>query len=281
MVLKKNHPLKTLPRLILAFVSSVFLCLFILLLSFRLTLFSEGHMKAVEQKTGFTKALTAEIETDISHYSLGSNVPKDVLEGVVTYDMVKKDVDNYNHTIYTPGLTFKISGQKPLETSIRTKITDYAKSKNQPVDDEAIRKLAQSDGVLYQKTVALPLLVDFGQRIFNYQPFLNITIVIALIAFLLVAGILYWSVRGYVHRLFRFSSFAMIAAGLMAIILPAFLLIRADYDRVAINSQAIYNFVTAYIASFLWMFVTIGGIMVVIGIVLAVLSERKRQLLMS
>ena len=97
---KRNRPVQTMARLIISFVMAIFLFAFLILLSIRLTLFSEKHMEKVAKKTDYYQKLTTSINKDISGYSLGSNVPKEVLGNVVSVQVVEDNVNNYFKAIY-------------------------------------------------------------------------------------------------------------------------------------------------------------------------------------
>jgi hypothetical protein len=64
----------------------------------------------------------------------------------------------------------------------------------------------------------------------------------------------------------------------MEMVVPAVILLKGVFAKAAagVKSQAMSLFIRTYINSFLWMFVIIGSILLVLGIILAVISERKR-----
>ena len=84
------------------------------------------------------------------------------------------------------------------------------------------------------------------------------------------------TLRGYRHRLFRFLSYSFIAGGLMGIVIPTYLLVKDVFHYINIRNQAMYEFLTTYIRSFLWMFIYIGIGLLILGILSAMLSEKSR-----
>ncbi|MDR0920960.1 MAG: hypothetical protein LBM95_01075 [Lactobacillales bacterium] len=277
--MKKHNSLpKNLPRLMLTFIGTIFLFLFLILLSIRVTLFNEKHMESVANKTEYYTKLTGEINKDIAGYALGSNVPEEVLKNAVPVETVEANVKNYFKAAYNPGVKYEITGTAELKTLIVDKINTYAKQEGKEVQSvESVNKLGDELVDIYASYVRLPFLVEFGQKITKYKNTLTMMTATMGVLWGLVSAALLVSLRGYKHRLMRFSSYSLIGAGLMGIGVPAYLLVKDIFANVGIQSPAMYQFLTSYINSFLWMFIIIGLVLVVLGIISAILSEKTRR----
>ena len=274
---KRNRPVQTMARLIISFVMAIFLFAFLILLSIRLTLFSEKHMEKVAKKTDYYQKLTTSINKDISGYSLGSNVPKEVLGNIVSVQVVEDNVNNYFKAIYKPGITYQFSGADELKTSMIDKIMAHADEKQVPIHSkESVAVLADKGVDIFTGYVKLPYLVQFGQKLMNYKAMLTGSIFLTGLISALIAVFLLVTLRGYRHRLLRFLSYSFIAGGLMGIVIPAYLLVKDVFHYINIRNQAMYEFLTTYIRSFLWMFIYIGIGLLILGILSAMFSERSR-----
>ena len=274
---KRNRPVQTMARLIISFVMAIFLFAFLILLSIRLTLFSEKHMEKVAKKTDYYQKLTTSINKDISGYSLGSNVPKEVLGNIVSVQVVEDNVNNYFKAICKPGLTYQFSGADELKTSMIDKIMAHADEKQVPIHSkESVAVLADKGVDIFTGYVKLPYLVQFGQKLMNYKAMLTGSIFLTGLISALIAVFLLVTLRGYRHRLLRFLSYSFIAGGLMGIVIPAYLLVKDIFHYINIRNQAMYEFLTTYIRSFLWMFIYIGIGLLILGILSAMLSEKSR-----
>jgi hypothetical protein len=263
--------------MILAFIGSVFLVMFTLLLSFRLTLFSERHFQSVIKQTNYVTTLTKEINTNLQGVALGSNVPKSVLKNAVPEKVVAQNINKYIHSIYQPSETFEIEGLTTVEQNITQKITDYA-NQNQlsMVSESSIAELSNHLVEQVKEYIALPYLVNFGQRIMSYRLLLSAATVVLGIITLVILFILYRMLRGFMHRLLRFSSYIFISSGFMAAIFPTILLINHSYTGLKMESKSMETLFSTYISSFLWQFIIIGGIFIVLGVLSAILSETLR-----
>jgi hypothetical protein len=244
----------------------------------RVTLFSEHHMEKVAKKTNYYQKITNDINKDISGYSLGSNVPKGVLDHVVATSTVESNINNYLKAIYKPGVTYEFAGEDDLKKEISDKILAYADEKQVPIQSEAsVAQLADKGLAIYKGYVKLPYLVQFGQKLMTYKSTLTGAIFLSGLVYVLIAAFLLVTLRGYKHRLFRFASYSFIGSGLMGVVIPSYLLFKDVFRYINIKNQAMYEFLTTYIRSFLWVFIYIGLSLIVLGVLSAVLSEKQRR----
>jgi len=279
--LNDNNFFSNFSRMILSFTASVFLFSFLILLSLRLSLFSEKHMLKVAYKTDYYAKLTAEIKKESANFALGSNVPKEILNDAFDTDSIKLNVENYIQTIYTSAsdTDLKLKNEQTLKRHLLQKMEGYAVDQNLKIQsEESLNILADKIIVIYKGYVHPAYLLQFGQKVMNFKKYLTIGLIVSGVLFFLVTIFLLISLHGYLHRLLRFTSYSFIAAGLMGIVVPAVILLKGVFAQAAagVKSQAMSLFVRTYINSFLWMFVIIGGILLVLGIITAVISERRR-----
>ena len=270
----------TVSRTFLSFLSMVFLFSFLILLSLYLTLFSGSYLNKQAEGADYYANLTEEINKQIENTALGSNIPVGVLSDAVTEAQVKEDVSAYFTAMYDKEEEFAITNEQAVRDSVIAKVNQYAATNNIDVTEEtqnAIQLLADRSVELYDGYVELPFLLSFANRVIGYKSKLILFMAVCGGLCVVLSLILFSSLRGYVHRLFRYWGFIFAGGGLMMIGMPVVILISGVLKRLGIQSKAMYTFVQTYLASFLWLFIIIGIIALVLGIFFAVLSENQRK----
>lgn len=278
------HLMKITSRFFIAFLSSVFLFAFLILLTLRITLFSENYMIKQAEKVDYYSTLTDEINRQIVNSSLGNNIPDGVLNHSVSQENVETDVNAYFKAMYNAGTKYSISTEDDIETSVSQKIESYMKEKGLETtadSQNAIDGLAKNAVTIYKGYIELPFLVSYGRKVMNYKSKLVLFMVICGVLWALLSFFLYSSLKGYFHRLFRYWAYICAGSGLMMVVVPTAILAQGTLKRVGIQSKAMYDFVQGYLSSFLWLFIIVGCVSILAGIIFAVLSEIKRKQLFS
>ncbi|ALS00099.1 hypothetical protein ATZ33_01485 [Enterococcus silesiacus] len=280
----RNHSMKVISRFFIAFLSSVFLFAFLILLTLRLTLFSENYITKQATKADYYSQLTEEINRQVENSALGSNIPTGVLNQSISKDLVKTDVDAYFKAMYNTGTKYSISNEKGVHDAVSKAITKYMEEKaiqTTPESVQAVTGLSDNAVNIYKGYIELPFLVSYGRKVINYKSTLVIFMGVCGVLWLLLSFSLYSSLRGYVHRLLRYWAYIWISSGLMMAVVPAFILMQGFLKKLGIQSKAMYDFIQTYLSSFLWLFIMVGIISIVAGIIFGVLSEIKRKNLFS
>jgi uncharacterized membrane protein len=281
---RSGRVLKVAPRFFIAFLASVFLFAFMILLALRLTLFSENYLMKQAVKADYYAELTKEINRQVENSALGSNVPEGVLAHSISESLVKTDVDEYFKAMYKTGKKYTISSENGIQDAVAKAITEYMEEKNIPQTEEsekAVKDLGNKAVSIYEGYVELPFLIAYGRKVMNYQTTLVIFMLICGIAWAALSFALYQSLKGYFHRLARFWSYICSASGLMMAAVPAVMLYQHYFQRLGIQSKAMYGFIQTYLNSFLWLFVSLGCLSIAVGIFFAVFSELKRKQLFA
>ncbi|MHC5226709.1 hypothetical protein ACYSNW_00370 [Enterococcus sp. LJL99] len=271
-------------RLFLAFLASVFLFAFLILLTLRFTLFNESYMQKQAEHADYYSNLTNEINRQIEDSALGSNIPEGVLANTVSEKMVRKDVIAYYEAIYNPGIQYEISDKNEIYTSALGAIEKYMKAneiETTETSEKAVKDLANNTVEIYKGYIKLPFLISFGRKVMNYKSKIVLFLIICGVLWIGLSFILLNSLRGYVHRLLRFWEYIFVGSGLMMSVFPALILLSGQLKRIGIQSQAMYEFIQTYLASFLKLFIIIGLFTIALGIISAILSEIKRKKLFS
>lgn len=125
----RGRTMKVISRFFIAFLSSVFLFAFLILLTLRLTLFSENYIAKQAAKANYYSELTEEINRQVENSALGSNIPQGVLNESIKKELVEKDVNAYFNAMYNTGTKYSISNEKGIHDDVSKAITDYMKEK--------------------------------------------------------------------------------------------------------------------------------------------------------
>lgn len=282
----KNHSnnTKMLSRLFLAFLASVFLFTFLILLTLRLTLFNKDYMEKQAEHADYYSKVASEINVQIENSALGSNIPEGILADTISEKMVKKDVTAYYEAIYNPGIQYEISYEDEIYNATLGSIETYIKKnkiETTEASEKAVKDLANHAVEIYIGYIKLPFLLSFGRKVMNYKSNLLFFLIICAALWLILSVALLNSLRGYIHRLLRFSEYIFVGSGLMLSIIPAFILISGILNRIGIQSQAMYDFVRTYLTSILKLAISIGLFMIIVGILFAIVSEIRRKKLLA
>lgn len=280
----RGRLMKVISRFFLAFLSSVFLFAFLILLTLRLTLFSENYTAKQAAKADYYSELTEEINRQIENSALGSNIPEGVLNQSIQQELVKTDVNAYFKAMYNTGTKYTISNEKEIHDTVSKAIIEYMKEKNIQITQEseqAVTKLSDNAVTIYKGYIELPFLVSYGRKVMNYKSTLVVFMGVCGVLWVLLSFSLYSSLRGYFHRLLRYWSYIWTGSGLMMLVVPAIILMQGFLKKLGIQSKAMYDFIQTYLSSFLWLFIMIGILSIVAGVVCGILSESKRKELFS
>lgn len=278
------HLMKVMSRFFIAFLSSVFLFAFLILLTLRITLFSENYMINQAEKADYYSKLAEEINRQIENSSLGSNIPAGVLSQSISQKNVETDVNEYFKAMYNSGAKYSISTEDEIYASVFSKIGTYMEKQGIESTEESTKAadgLAKKAVTIYKGYIELPFLVSYGRKVMNYKSTLVIFMIICGVLWALLSFFLYSSLRGYFHRLLRYWAYIYVGSGLMMIVVPTVILVQGTLKKIGIQSRAMYDFIQGYLASFLWLFIIVGAVSVIAGIIFAVLSEVKRKQLFS
>lgn len=276
--------LKTGARFFISFLASVFLVCFLILFTFKITLFDDKYIEKQAVKTDYYQQLTNEINQQIENSLLGSNIPKGITSQVVTEKEVKEDVNNYFQAIYNKKEGYEISNTSTIHNNASNLIKKYIEENNiETVEDidQTVNNISNQVTSIYTGYIDLPFLVSYGQKMLNYESTLFLFMVVCILIFLAMSIALYTSLKGYIHRLMRHWSYIFAGSGLMLILFPAYVIYKGIFDKLAIQSKAMYDFIHAYLSNFLWLFIYLGGIAFVLGLLFIVLSETRRKILFS
>lgn len=264
---------------IITFFAAMLLFSVAVLACLRFTLFSENFMIHASHEANYSQLLKKEITEKIQDLGLGSNLPEETFDNVLTTKQVEANVDNYIMAIYTD-VPYRLSGQKTLKTNMQQAIEAYAKTKKITISTKVqkdVDTLKTESVTDYGKYIKIPYFLEYGHKVMNYKGTLQVLLVVVVVVFLLVMGLFYWILAKWRHRFWRYTAYMFGGAALMLIALPAYILARGYIARIGILSKSIYTFLTTYITNFAWSFIYTGFAFIVIAIGCWLVSEGLRR----
>ncbi|KPG72107.1 hypothetical protein [Enterococcus sp. RIT-PI-f] len=267
-----------LPKIILAFVCS--LCLFSLLVLgvLRATLFNQEFMVDQVHDTKYAETIAKEINTNITDIGLASNIPAEVLSEVVPAEVVQQNVDSYIRGIYTD-VPFNLIGTDQIEDNMDQAVAKYAEEQNITISEEMTANLTymkESAISIFDQYVKLPYLLTYGHKVMQFDDTLILLFIVTGVVFLLLLIGTMMVIGKWWHRRLRYGAYISGGAGLMLVVVPMLIYTGGYIERIAINSEAIYLFLTSYLTDFILRFVWVGVGMIVLAVILWGVSEPLR-----
>lgn len=277
-MLNNQKWLAKLPKIILAFVCS--LCLFSLMVLgvLRSTLFNQEFMVDQVHETKYAEMIAKEINTNIADIGLASNIPAEVLSDVVPAEVVQQNIDSYIRGIYTD-VPFNLIGTDQIEANMDQAIAKYAEEKNIKISEEMTKNLTymkESAISIFDQYVKLPYLLTYGHKVMQFDDTLILLFIVASVVFLLLLIGTMMVIGKWWHRRLRYSAYIFGGAGLMMVVVPMLIYTSGYIERIAINSHAIYLFLTSYLTDFVLRFVWVGVGSIILAFILWGVSEPLR-----
>ncbi|WP_317914156.1 hypothetical protein [Carnobacterium maltaromaticum] len=267
-------------NLFIAIVCSLVFMLLCVLLIIQLTLFNPKYMKQIIEKSNYTTHLTQEINQEIENLGLASNIPSGVLNNSVRKKIVEKNILDYFSSIYT-GKNYSFRGIKELDNSIRIKVTNYADKTDSEISEINLMNLEKNAHQVVKKYIELPYLATYGKKMTDFQFVFFLLIGGTLVTMITLFWILLYLLKGYLHRLLRNISYLFVSTGLFLIMCSGVLIYFKVFERIAIMSKALYKFIYLYLVTFNSYFLYTGIFCIIVGICVAILSEKNRNYLIE
>jgi len=269
----KSLSIRNVSRLFLCFMSSVFLLVFSVLLVLRLTIFSPNFFMNQVNNSGFTQALANETNQNITQQLRGYNIPPELIENLVSAETVSAELEERIHSAYAGGELNSVK-TADVKAELTSRLNDYlASNPNMSADAGVVEEVSGIAGDIFDRMTAMPLIRTFASMLLRFGNLILITMVASGVLWAVLSLIIFMMLRKYLHRLLRYVAYASLGAGFMTLVAPAYLLSLRLVERANTQSEAMYSLLTSYTNNLLYTFVTIGGIFIGLGIILAVTSE--------
>lgn len=265
--------------LLLSFLFATILSAFSILVVIRFTLLNDRFMIYEISKTEYAQGIKKEITRKIQNEGLGSNIPENLIENIIPLSFVETNITNYTASIYN-AIPFQMNNLEEMDSRLQNAIESYANDNQIELNPEAqqsISRFKQQSIEIIQKYIELPYLSAFGQKAKGFRSTIDLLIVMTG-AFLIFIIILFFFVRFKAkHIRIRRFAYGVMTSGLLLIVFPIYIYFSNLIERIAINSEAMYRFVVDYVKTFIFVFILLGAIYCISGILLWLISEKERR----
>ena len=250
---------------VLAFVTAV--CLTVSGLCFVLLgTFSEGHMHASLNRVNYSESIVPYLEEELNELTIPSRLPEHYFTGKTDTGVLKTILDGSVHAHYA-GEKFK-PDTAALEAELSAGFLAYAESEQIKVSEEALSSLTALCVNQYIKCAsptAFSYLVSYAQKLI---PYLRIAAIVCLVA---AFGLGFYLLKIRMRLLFCCAAGG---AGWMLFSVPLLLLLFRVVDGLGLSPEPVRLFAADYLRQPLIVLTVIGGILIAVAVVLAIVFTR-------
>lgn len=277
--MSKHQWLQLLPKIILAFITSVALAVTGILLCIKMTIFSQEFMIQQATTSNYVTLTTNDINEYMQDNARGSNIPPEVIKDTVSKKLVQANISSFIRAIYTD-VPYRLTGEEEIRAKMKEAIETYAKKNDLALDDEANKNIAaliDQNIDVFESYVAIPSFRHYAKQVMLYNQKFTLLIVTTVVVDLLLLLALGLISGKYWHRKLRYYAYVFGGTALMLLVLPTILYLGGAVKRVAVRSEALYGFITTYINQIMLTVIKCGGLFALICLCSILASELYRR----
>lgn len=271
---KNKEIFRTVINYIVSVITAIFIFIFCACFALGIAT-SKGYINFTVKNTKYIELSAEELKEGLISLAIPSGLPENYFDDKVDVAALEKINKECIDNAYNSG-KFSVETADLKEKLIK-EFKDYAASgalaSDVDVTDESLSYLADLCAEKYKKTAAntvFKYLSFYASKLNNYIPFA-------------VLGTLLLSALGliFVIKLNKstadkqFLYFSLCGGGLMAVLVPAVILIGGFVDKISIASRSMHLFVSAYVNNILLCLCILG--LVLIGISAFILLFKKKD----
>lgn len=234
-----SHKIRKIVCCILSFV----LCINLFLLSvgvvFEATLFNSDFILENMNSSNYFVDKRDEITRDLNDLGYASGLSDEFFEDLLSEIMLAEDTEIYLHDYYN-GKSAGIDTIK-FEQTFNDALDKYIKDNNiKNVDSNSRDYLLKRAASIYRLSLEIPLfyrLAAYFKTLRNILPF----ILAGQVVFGIVIIIIIVFANSWKHRIFKYLSYASLGACLSLTVIPAYVLLTGQLQRINMTSRSLYN----------------------------------------
>ncbi|AQP53928.1 hypothetical protein CBF34_05145 [Vagococcus penaei] len=262
----------------ITFVATVLLSCFAVLMIVNSTLFSSSFVLKMADKSNFFEHVHQEIVLSIQDLGRGSGIPPEVIKTPISQEQVTKEMTAYIHHALDnrPFNPDKAAFTTPLSQTI----TDYALAKKNDLSTEEkknIERFVNTAYEQYQAELTIPFLPALGQKMRIFKQNVTLFSLVSISGVIILMAILFFLQHRIPHRIIRYSAILFSSTGLILLVFPTIILFSGLIKRLSIAQKSLYQLVVLLFEQSLWTFIMVGGGLVLVSIIFAVIATRLRQ----
>ncbi len=266
---------------VLSFFAGACLFLLALCLSLRVTFLSSDYMTTVMADGDYYGQVQEEYRKQLDSLGHASGLNTEFTNGFVSELDVRQDITNYVEAFYSG--TSTVLNKTPFKQKFRSELDEFAeknKKEGTEPDDAALEYLTNEAANLYSDAVEIPFFAVVANFIHNLTTPATIAVVVLLAAVLIMIAVMFIGNRQFMHRGYRYTSYALLTAAICTAVLPAVITFTDVVSKVNITTWSLYNLFVNYftgIVGYLWVF---AGSYLFLGVLFfAVFASKHNRLL--
>lgn len=262
---------------LLTFVLIVLLVVSVAITIVSKTILSEKYILGVLDKNNYYTEMYHEILESFKDNTIQSGLDETILDGVMTEEQVKKDIQSLIHYLYT-GTKMSIDTEG-VKTRLQEKINQVIQENNKKVNsseqqeiDIYVNTIANiySDGIAYAEKY-IPTIQSVLSKIQNTLTRVQMIPYVAII----VVAILLLAINK--KESLKYFSIASISTGILFIILKIIESSTMRIQNILILNKAFSNVLINAIQNIMFIFLFVGIIFSIIGIILSLIANKKSE----
>lgn len=241
------------------------------------TILSEKYILGILNKNNYYAEIYHEILEKFKDNTVQSGLDETILDGIMTEEQVKKDIQSLIHYLYT-GAEMSIDTEG-VKTRLQAKIDEVVQQNNKQVNasekqaiNTYVRTIANiySDGIAY----AEKYIPTIQKALSNIQTILAKVQIIPYIATIVTIMILIVMNK---KQSLKYFSIACISTGILFIVLKIVEGSTMRIQNILILNKAFSNVLINTIQNIMLAFLLVGIVFCIIGIILSFIANKKSE----
>ncbi len=262
---------------LLTFVLIVLLVVSVAITIVSKTILSEKYILGVLDKNNYYTEMYHEILESFKDNTIQSGLDETILDGVMTDEQVKKDIQSLIHYLYT-GTKMSIDTEG-VKTRLQEKINQVIQENNKKVNSSEQQEIdiyvstianIYSDGIAYAEKY-IPTIQSVLSKIQNTLTKAQMIPYVATI----VVAILLLTINK--KESLKYFSIASISTGILFIILKIVESSTMRIQNILLLNKAFSNVLINAIQNIMFIFLFVGIIFSIIGIILSLIANKKSE----
>lgn len=278
---KKKNIGRTIFCILFGFLLSVFLTIVSILIAIRIGFLNKEVILRCLDSVDFYNQVQAEIYTQISYEIIPTGLELNLIDETIPIEKVHNDVNSYIEACFDD-VEYTIETAE-IENAIYENIMDQFENMERQEDtgtQEHARRFVSNIIEKYPDIIKFPYMKEFASVCTRIDPIISM-IMIAAAVMGAVCILFLLLLQRWKHRSLRYIIYAGLAAALMTVAIPVYLLIQKTYEGLGIRPAYLYNFCMEYIKasllSFIWIGVGLLGSSILLMIVVKLMKERLKK----
>lgn len=236
---KKSSKMKQVVCGVLSFI----LCLLLFFLSVGIvleaTIFNSNFIFENMNSSDYFSEKKEEVTRDLNDLGYASGLTDEFFDDLLDEIIITEDTQSYLNDYYA-GVSAVVDTTK-FEQTFNDALDKYIKDNNiQNVDSSSRDYLLKKASSIYRLSLEIPLfyrIAAYFKALKNVMPFIiaGLSLLIVIIILVLIFS------NSWKHRIFKYLSFASLGAFLSLAVVPAYVLLSGQLQKINLTSRALYN----------------------------------------